>query len=276
MKKIVIKGKELEEALKRIYFSFKKGESVVLDDLELPSILKDEMKRVLESLIRSDVSEGVKGRFIVVTGVDKSGKETHTFNPHHMRNIISVKEFLEKKGYRVLGIRQPSYETILGRLVGAYLERAKTDYIIEGRVDVKYAWILWSLDRAQHIRKIRAWLKKSRKYVVLSKRWTESNIIYQYFNGISVSDVLEFERNVPKADYVIVIDIPYDELVKRLNATRKDNYEKIEYLKRIRDAYLELPKFYPYGEVFLVSGKGKVEETNKQIISCISEIISKF
>lgn len=276
MKEFIIKGRELEEALKRTYRSFKNQENLMIDDLELPHIIKSEIKRVLELLVKSEINESREGKLIVITGVDKSGKETHAFNPYHIKNILSVKEFLERKGYKVLGVRQPSYETVLGKLVGAYLKRAETEYVIEGKIDTNYAWILWSLDRAQHIERVREWLKGGRDYLVLSKRWTESNVIYQYFNGVPVNEILEFEKNIPKADYLIVIDIPYEELMKRLNITRKDSYEKIEYLKKVRGAYLELSKFYPYGEVFLVGGGGKIEETNEHIISCISEIINRF
>jgi len=275
MSRIIIKGNEIEKMLERINRSFNENVPLILNDIEIPRLLKKEIMKAYRFLKKADEDEK-KGIFIVVTGVDKTGKETHTFNPSKIKEIVSIKEFLEKQGYLVLGIRQPSYETPLGSLVGAYLGRMKTDYIIDGRLDVKYAWILWSLDRAQHVQKVREWLRKNEKHIVLSKRWTESNVIYQYFNGIPSKEVLNIEKNVPKPDYILVIDIPYDELVRRLNRARKDDYEKIEFLKRIREAYLELPKYYPYGEVFLVSGKGSIRETNRRIISCISEIIDRF
>lgn len=268
--KIRLSAIQLEEALKKVRDSILHEYVLNIDDVGLPSLVKKHIIKAYNSL-KNDTKFERKGKFIVITGIDKSGKETYAFNPQKF-NIISIKEYMERKGFRVLKIKQPSYNTVMGGLVGAYLGRDDR-FVINGKLPKDVAWVLWSLDRAQHNQTVATWLSRGERYIVLSKRWTESNVIYQFLNGILVKDILTLEKNIIRPDYLIVLDIPLDKLIERLNKSRTDIYEKIEFLKKVKRCYLRMSEYYPYGEVYIVDAGGGLKETSRNLLEAIEHIM---
>jgi thymidylate kinase len=268
--KIELSAIQLENALKKVRDSILHKYAFDVDDVDLPDLVKRHIIMAYEYL-KSDIKFERRGKFIVITGIDKSGKETYAFNPQKF-NIISIKEFMERKGFEVLKIKQPSYNTVIGGLVGAYLGR-NSKFTINGKLSKDVAWILWSLDRAQHNRAVADWLSRGERYVVLSKRWTESNVIYQFLNGIQIEDILRLEENIIRPDYFIILDIPLNKLIERLNKSRTDVYEKIEFLRKVKKCYLKMSKYYPYGDVYIVDAGRGLKETNKNLLETVEHII---
>ncbi|MGA1974156.1 MAG: hypothetical protein ABSG92_00770 [Conexivisphaerales archaeon] len=214
------------------------------------------------------------GKFLVLTGVDKSGKETHCFNRSHLPKVTSVYEHLKSVGFDVLPINLPAYETLLGSLVSAYLGRRTTRVAIRGELSSSKAWLLWSLDRAQFNQRVEDWLAKDPKDVVLAKRWTESHVVYQPEVGVERSRVVRFEKKVVKQDYTVILDIPPSKAMQRLRSRfDRDNYEHVALIERVRRRYLSLPQIYPYGEVYLVDASRSLEEVNRDILALVDWIL---
>jgi len=209
------------------------------------------------------------GRFVVVSGIDKSGKETHCFNPRGRRDISSVTDHLSGRGYRVLKKALPSYNTSIGSLIATYLGKP-TKFDLDGKLDADCAWVLWALDRAQHNADVENWIRANPRNVALSKRWTETNIAYQLPNGISSQRILSLECNLVKPDLTIVIDVPPEASMKRIAfGEALDRYENLEYLRKVREIYLRLPDYYPFGEVISIDGSKSLLETNRAILSAV-------
>lgn len=214
------------------------------------------------------------GKMLVVTGLDKSGKETQAFNPERNPIITSIYDYLLGKSYRVLKILLPSYKNTFGSLVAAYLGKEESQVQIVGEVSEEVAWILWSLDRAQHNPEAERWLNTSAFNVVLSKRWTESNIVYQRAKGIKDKRILMFERNIIKPTYTFVIDISPEIAFERMHTSREkpDRYETIEFLRKARENYISLHQHYPYGKIFYFDGSGSLERVNKKLLEKLDEL----
>jgi thymidylate kinase len=214
------------------------------------------------------------GKMIVVTGLDKSGKETQTFNTERNPRITSIYDYLHSKSYHVMKILLPSYRNTLGSLIAAYLGKEHSQVQIVGEVPENVAWILWSLDRAQHNPEAEKWLGTSPLNVVLSKRWTESNIVYQKAKGIKEERILLFERNIIKPTYTFVIDISPEIAFKRMQASEEkpDRYETLELLRKVREKYLNLHYYYPYGKTFYFDGSGSSEEVNQKLLQKLEEL----
>lgn len=238
-----------------------------------PTPLKEEVVKAVKNLFVKEARR--EGKFIVVSGVDKVGKETHCFNPRRLKGITSLSSHMNLRSHRVLKIRQPSYETLLGGLVSSYLGRKGSHFKIDGRISEDFAWILWSLDRAQHNRMVMDWIPK-RKTTVIAKRWTESNVVYQKARGIDVKRVLRLERNIAKQDLTIVLDAPLEILMNRIiGGHDKDFYESKPMLEKVRKLYLNLPQLYPYGEVFIMNSSRSLKEVNADIISAADEFLAE-
>lgn len=240
----------------------------------IPKTLSREFVEVTKILVTP--SHLSLGQLVVMTGIDKSGKETQAFNHENKPGILSLYDCLIGKSFKVLKLALPSYYTALGSLIASYLGKENSQIAIVGNLSKDIAWVLWSLDRAQHNPRVEKWLEGSAKNFVLSKRWTETNIAYQKPLGIDEKRILRFERNIAKADYTIILDIPIELVFRRMETSGEipDKYETSEFLRIVSETYRNLEHVYPYGKIFHVDGSGSFEEVNKRLLKIISHIES--
>ncbi|MGC9208353.1 MAG: dTMP kinase [Nitrososphaeria archaeon] len=241
------------------YRSARQLRAEALEQMLGDSALAREIVAAYSALFRS-VELKRKGKFIVVSGIDKSGKETQVLRGGGC--VKPLNEYLKEHGYEVLTIIQPSYDTRIGKLVKAYLEMKNAS--------IKDAWVLWSLDRAQHVASVNEWLIRENR-IVLAKRWTESNVIYHAAKGIDYREILEFERNVPKQDVTIIIDITAETSVKRNE--RPDAYESLDFLKKVRELYLKMKEIYPFGDRIYVEGESDPCTVNRTLLAVVEEYL---
>lgn len=150
-----------------------------------------------------------KGVFIVLDGIDGSGKATQT---------ALLLEKLQKAGYKTGTIDFPQYyDNFFGKLTGKYLTGKLGD------VDPKLASILYALDRWESKGEIEKALKEGKIFVC--NRYMSANMIHQ---GGRVADArkrkammaflkkMEFEIfGIPKPDAVLYLDV-LPEVGKRL------------------------------------------------------------
>jgi thymidylate kinase len=274
---LIIDADELQKSLADVEQSVATSDAASVRSSEkgwrIPAQLAREFVGVSESLISFQPSPRA-GKFLVISGVDKSGKETHCFNQSRLGKITSVYDHLGARGFKVLPVSLPSYETLLGSLVGAYLGRRNLRVGIRGELSSSFAWLLWSLDRAQFNHKVDRWLAEGPKNIVLAKRWTESHAVYQPEVGVDRGRVLRFEGKVVKQDFTVVLDIsPTQALLRLRTRTDRDNYEHASLIERVRRRYLSLSEIYPFGEVYLVDASRSLEEVNADILSLVDRIL---
>lgn len=272
-----INGQSLSSVLRDVERSVASGDLQTLEasflSWQIPVQLSREILRVASSLISFRPKKPRLGKFIVVSGIDKTGKETQVFNPSRKENVVSLVGHLKGKGYQVLGIAQPSYDTKMGRLVACYLGRNVEGLSIEGVVDKDVAWILWSLDRAQHNEKVAYWLALSPAHIVVSKRWTESNLVYQAVNGINPDRVLAVEKNMVKQDYTIILQLPVSAALERLSTLHRDAYEQSYTLQRAADLYSSLESLFPYGKVYRIDASADIVTVNRRLLELVDSIL---
>lgn len=275
-KTLKISSASLERILKNVEEAIIKEDikevKKVLNEEKVPARIARKIKFACNSLIFSSEKEK-KGSFLVISGIDKSGKETHAFNPRRLNGIKSIYELLLERIYKVLKISLPSYQTTLGSLVAGHLGRDKFE--IEGKVSEKLAWILWALDRAQYARVVSDWLSKGKNYVVLAKRWVESNVVYQMAQGVELERIVNLERNLVKQDYTIVLDVSPEVALTRRSLEGFDIYEVKKNLDVVRRIYLDLPKYYPFGEFYIVDASREAKDVNKDVLQIVDEILRK-
>lgn len=193
----------------------------------------------------------MKGKLIVIDGIDGSGKATQT---------KLLEKRLKKEGYKVKTIDFPRYyDNFFGKLIGECLAGDHGDFV---SLDAHLASTLYAGDRFESSKVIRAWMDKG--YVVITDRYVSSNQIHQ---GGKIADLkkrkefltwldtMEFKIfGIPKPNLVIYLDVPFEvsamwlknkvsqDKKKYLNGKKDMVEESLKYLKESRASALSLAK----------------------------------
>lgn len=198
-------------------------------------------------------------KFIVFEGIDRCGKTTQ---------LILLKEWLEKKGYKVKATEEPS-DTIIGDLVKASAK-------IEKRFCPEADALLFAADRNEHVRLIiKPALEKNN--IVLSERYVYSSYAYQSVEGCDAEWIRKINRFIIKPDLVIVLDIPAEESRKRKREMLFDQtalewkFEKLEFLKGVRKKYLELAE--KNSNLIVIDGTKSIEDLHAKIKNIVEELL---
>lgn len=190
--------------------------------------------------------------FIVLEGIDKGGKKTQG---------KILKMFLEKKGYEVTVVDYPDYTRPIGKIIFNYLHK-------NFPFPKDSVWQFWALDQIQD-KEIIQKCQKDPKNIFLGIRFCHSNFAYQGANGISLEMMLNYYKQfgLPVPDLVILFDINPEESLKRKHKIKNDRYEEdLEYLKKVRENYLQLCKKNIFAKEWVViDGEKSIEEVAEEI-----------
>lgn len=195
----------------------------------------------------------MKGKLIVLEGIDGSGKETQS-------NLLEKK--LKEKGREVMHISFPDYESPSSALVKMYL---KGDFGKNPEdVNPYAASLFYAVDRfASYRMKWKDFYEKGG--IVIADRYTTSNMVHQmtkYEDEVKRKDFLSWlekteygELELPRPDLVILLDIPLavsENLVKERakKGSSMDIHEQhLDYLRKCHDAYRQLVALYHWKRI---------------------------
>ncbi len=179
-----------------------------------------------------------KGKFIVLEGIDGSGKATQT---------ILLSQKLEKEGHKVKFINFPQYGQKSAGMIENYLREQKYSNN-NGSITPYQASLFFAIDRFDAKQQIEKWLKNGN--IVLCDRYVGSNMAHQ---GCKIEDDLEQKEffdwlekmeyeilKIPKPDINIVLKIDPKEgqLLAKRDSKKKDLHEDdINHLKMAAQAY---------------------------------------
>ena len=184
-----------------------------------------------------------KGKFIVIEGIDQSGKKTQS---------ILLRNRLKKKGYKVGYISFPKYNTSIGKLVKKCLH--------DDSFSLEMSHILLSANRWEAEKEIR--YKLENMDFVVCNRYCDSNIAYGLANGLKKEWLENLDLGLPKSDLTILIDIPITESVFRKSENR-DRYEKDrKFLNNVKSRYKKLATMNKWSKI---KGNRSKEEVSKEI-----------
>ena len=147
----------------------------------------------------------MKGKFIVIDGIDGSGKKTQT---------KAIVKKIRKEGRIVKTIDFPQYySNFFGKLVSRYLSGELGS---ASEVSPFIASVLYAADRFESKKKIEKWLKKG--HVVIADRYVSSNQIHQGGKIKNSKERKEFLKWLNKMEYG-VFKIPKPDLIVYLNVS---------------------------------------------------------
>jgi dTMP kinase len=220
-----------------------------------------------------------KGIFIVLDGIDGSGKGTQT------KMLV---ERLQKEGFDVETISFPQYGK---KSAGAVEEYLNSNY---GMIDAKQASVLYAVDRFDASFQINDWLNNGK--VVITNRYVTANAGHQGGKIAEKKDRQEFFKwlheleyglfKIPVPDMNIIVHMPAataQKLVDQKNSAerayaggkKRDLHEAdINHLKRAEQVFLEIAETFPNTKIVYSVEDGGRLRSPEEVHTMIWEILA--
>jgi dTMP kinase len=195
----------------------------------------------------ADLVMDTKGYFVVVEGLDGSGKTTQA-----RLLVSSLKKFCP-----ALYSAEPSRGAI-GRFI-----RNRILYG-DARPATSVEALLFAADRLEHVEKaVKPAL--ARGILVVSDRYLYSSLAYQGSSGLSLEWIQLINSFAVKPDLGVFIDVEPETVLKRLRR-KKSVMENLETQQKVREIYL---KFVEAGALVRIDG----EKVKKEVASSVMSLV---
>ena len=160
-----------------------------------------------------------KGLLIAFEGLDQSGKQTQAER---------LKAAVEARGRTAVLLDFPSYETYIGKEIGAGLQ-GQRDY---GPDTMQLLYVANRYEKKPEIERLLA-----AGAVVICDRYLASSIAYGEAQGLDGAWLRDVQKYLPHPDLTILLDIAPETAAGRKTANR-DKYERdLALLSRVRESY---------------------------------------
>ncbi len=171
----------------------------------------------------------MRGRFITFEGIDGSGKSTQVELLSRRLEVLSIDHLI---------VREPG-----GTDVG---EKIREILLSKGvKMTARTEFLLYSASRANLTEKIIIPALREGK-IVISDRYFDSSTAYQGFGrGIEMEYVDVINRFATfglMPDITFIIDVRIETSIERKNLRDRIESEGLEFLERVKKAYLEMAK----------------------------------
>jgi len=198
----------------------------------------------------------MKGKFLVVEGLDGSGKSTQ---------LKLIAKALRKNGYKVFVTDEPWKNGLRDLIKKKFVSKKST--IDDGIVDA----LLFTTDRRMHVTsEIIPQLNKND--VVVCDRYYHSTLAYQSTQGVDPKWLIEINKFAPKPDLTLLYDVSPSKSLKRIikeKRSKVDKFEKLSFLKKLRKNYLKLPELLKKEKIVIINANKSInsvfEDTKRAI-----------
>jgi len=193
--------------------------------------------------------------FIVFEGIDGSGKGTQA---------RMLADYLIRQGRRVVLTEEPTRDLFTGYFLRMLLRSKDVP-------DPKTVALMFAADRNEHVKKFIVPALKSGE-TVISERYYWSSIVYQTLQGLSEDYIRQLNAEFPKPDVTVLIDVPEEVALQRIVARAHgndgliQNFEKLEFLRMVRERYAELA--VKEGFIVVDGSKGPTA-VHKRVVSAL-------
>ena len=205
-----------------------------------------------------------KSLFIVLDGIDGSGKSEQVKLLH---NYL----FSKNKKYRILTTREPTNGKY-GSEIRKILRKEK-----DPLKNAENLLNLFTKDRTEHLQNtILPFLEHSNDIdcnIVISDRYYYSTIVFQHSQGLDIKKIIEQNKHFRKPDIVFILDISPETALKRIEHREKEKFEKLEFMEKIRENFLDLKNHLEENLITIDSSNTK-EEVFEDIKKEINKILS--
>ena len=195
-----------------------------------------------------------KGVFIVIEGLDGSGKTTQA-------KILSKKL---SENYKILCTAEPSQGKI-----GAFIRNGCL--YEENRLPKEAEALVFAADRIEHMQNEIAPALAEDK-IVICDRYIYSSLAYQGSTGLSLDWIKTINARALQPDFSIFIDVSPEQVLERLHR-KKSVMETLETQQKVREVYL---KFVEKGELILINGDKPKEVVADALYSTVLRLLKKI
>jgi len=197
---------------------------------------------------------GKKGIFIVIEGLDGSGKTTQA-------GLLAKK--LSKK-YNVLLTAEPSRGKI-----GTFIRQGCL--YEEKRLPTEAEALLFAADRIEHMQKeVKPALDEGK--LVICDRYIFSSLAYQGSAGLSLDWIETINARALQPDFSVFIDVDPECVLERLKR-KKSVMETIETQRKVREVYL---KFVEKSELIRVDGDKPKEAVADELYAVVLGLLKTY
>lgn len=196
-----------------------------------------------------------KGLFIVLDGIDGSGKS-------EVVKLLHNYLYSKHKKYRLLTTREPT-NGAYGKRIRRILKQEKNPIS-----NSKKLMDFFIKDRQEHLKNtIEPFLKKSNKHelnIVLCDRYYYSTIAFQGAQGLNMKGLIAKNKRFRRPDIAFILDVEPSLALKRIKYRKKEKFEQLDFMKKIRENFLRLPK--------LLNDNIKIIDSSKSLKNVFEDI----
>lgn len=201
--------------------------------------------------------------FITFEGLDFCGKSTQ---------VQLLEKYLIKKGIKVIVVREPGGTEISEKIRDILLDKKNNE------MKNKTELLLFSASRSQLVdQTILPSLQNG--YYVISDRFHDSSIAYQAFGrGLDFDFVYKLQsfvisQAIPRLTFFI--DIPVEEVVRRMSNVKKIELDRIEssktdFYEKVRQGYFYLAE--KDKRFIIINGLLQIDEIHRDIVNKLENI----
>lgn len=213
--------------------------------------------------------------FVAIEGVDASGKATQT------KLLV---DWLRQHGFPAASSQAfPDYSTPVGMIVRAMLHG-----VIKIESPLSKAYIFQALLTCDRQAKAVELFDKAERKGLVADRYSLSGYVYGSEEGCDETWLRKtlFNGAIPEPDLWIFLDVPIDEVARRLEIRSKRdnrpldlNEQNLAKLERVRQRYRKVftsedPPIsgdYPYRQI--IDGTGTIESIHQEIVKTIQRLL---
>mgnify|MGYP000409703725 CR=1 FL=1 len=204
-----------------------------------------------------------KGKFIVVEGIDASGKGTIA--------MLMVGYLSEKIPREKIVVTFEPTQGKYGTEIRKILKEEK-----DPKKNAERCLRLYVKDREEHVKNVILPALKEGK-IVICDRYKYSTIAYQSAQGVPMKKIIKMHEGMPVPDLTIILDISPEVAIKRIiedkNRKEFDKFEKMEFLALVREKFLLMPELFPNENIKIVDATAPAEITFSKIVKEIDKVV---
>jgi dTMP kinase len=208
-------------------------------------------------------SEKIAGKFIVLDGPDGCGKSTQ---------IKLLAEELARRKIPYITVRDPG-DTRIGDSIRKILLGPEHEHR-----EMRCELLLFMASRAQLVaEKIKPALAAGK--TDLCDRYVSASLAYQGAGGLPLDHILDIARFATQETWphlTIVLDLGVEVGLERIRVERntaQDTMERrgLEYHRKVRDLFVQLPTLYPAPVILLPAGE-PIEKVQARLLETLSRV----
>ncbi|KAF7294229.1 Thymidylate kinase [Mycena chlorophos] len=198
----------------------------------------------------------MRGTFIVIEGLDRSGKTTQ---------VSTLQTWLESSGTPVKLFKFPDRTTAIGQMIDSYLRS-------QSELDDRAIHLLFTANRWELATSIERLLEQGT--TIVCDRYAFSGVAFSAAKGLPLEWCRSPDAGLPAPDLTIFFDIS-PETARERGGYGEERYEKEELQKRVRGLFGVLGAEFESGKWVTVDAGRSREEVAEDVWRHVSKVVGK-